>query len=295
MRILTYVDGVLTIIRENEYFSGIFEKPLFITGASFYYEPTQQIMDNKNLTEELINTTEEFITNFDFNSSIIITPVKFYVDEIGNYKGVDYVEGYIEVKETPIDNSLIYDFITETFYEALVISTDGDTLTDLKSFKNGMSYYYIKKIPYDLEVPIYCQNYNKSLNVLEINITLYKVYLKSKINLDWLESLKSSSVNFGGIINSVQNSWLRQELEAKNYIQNNLYPTPYIDSILSGRNSKLEELGKTLETKEILINKILVKVESYYNTYGVLLGKLDIILNLIEETNDLESLKKIKL
>ena len=90
MRVVTYVNGILTVIRESEFYSAVAEKPQFITGSVFYYEPTLKEMDGMTLAEPLVTAAESFIDGFVFSTQENVLPPqeKPCVDIYGNYLGV---------------------------------------------------------------------------------------------------------------------------------------------------------------------------------------------------------------
>ena len=127
MQVLTYVEGIITVINGDDYFNGIYEKPSFITGNSFYYEPTQYIMDSVELDDNLKQLSKEYIENFTFQNTIVVQPEsmveeivvepKSYVDNYGNIFSSDIVlenvENFTEIEYTK-ENYKKYDLNKKT-------------------------------------------------------------------------------------------------------------------------------------------------------------------------------------
>lgn len=303
MKVLTYVNGVLTVIDGDNYFNGEHDKPSFIEGNSFYYEPTLKIMDNVELTEQLINNASEYIENFKFNSDIkfeITEPeFKHYVDTYGNYFYTNTPkENFIEISSGPDENlSLqIWDFNNNNFYSAILIDKIKNTPAGIIKIDdvNVNNFYYGKLSNYNKNICSECQIYNIQTEQFDLDINFIKEKKANKLNEDCLLHIKNQNGDIGNITSAIGNSWFRQELEAKNYLKDPTSPTIYIDQILLGRNKKLEELNKPLETKEILISKILEKSEKYNTLYGNAIGKLTILLKELELSNDYETIENIK-
>lgn len=306
MRVLTYVNGTLTVIDGDNYFNEAYEKPSFILGNAFYYEPTLKMMDETELTEGLITNAENYIDGFVFEvpkttvvEEVTLPPFKDYVDQYGNYFYTNYPEdSYLEITKKPVEdvNLQIWDFTTNDFYSAKVI----DKITNLAiSYLRVDSYnfddvFYGRLSNYNTEICNDCQTYNIETKQFNLNLVLIKEKKASKINEDCLNYIKEQNGDIGNITSAIGNSWYRQEVEAKAYANDNASLTPYIDQILLGRNTKLAELNKPLETRDVLIAKVLQKADTYNTLYGNAIGKLTIILNQLEEAQDYETISVIK-
>ena len=304
MQVLTYVAGILTVINGDEYFNGSSEKPSFITGEAFYYEPTLKIMDGEQLSEEMMKSAEDFINSFVFRTTVIETPevvsepeYKDYVDSFGNYVYTNYPkETYTEINTKPLEDSNLYvwDFETNEFYSAVAIDSETNhPVGIIKIDEFSLNVYYGKVSNYNKDICNDCQVYNKTTKQFDLNISLIKEKKSTKLNEACLLYIKEQNGDIGNITSAIGNSWYRQEVEARAYILDNTKQTPYIDQILIGRNSKLTELSLPLETKEWLVNKIVEKADAYNILYGNAIGKLSIILKRLEEATDYETIKNI--
>lgn len=301
MRVLTYVDGILTVIDGNNYFNDNYEKPSFITGAAFYYEPTLKMMDGLPLEDTMVTDAENYINGFVFETPIIVSeeiivpPFKDYVDQYGNYVYTNYPEDtYTEITKKPLENTglQVWDFVTNDFYSAISINkVTKNAMGEIRIDEyNSSDLFYGKLSNYNKDICADCQTYNMETNQFDLNLVLIKEKKSTKLNEECLKYIKEQNGDVGNITSAIGNSWYRQEVEAKAYNKDNSALTPYIDQILLGRNNRLAELNKPLETKEVLINKILQKAEAYNILYGNAIGKLTIILNQLEEAQDLETI-----
>lgn len=105
----------------------------------------------------------------------------------------------------------------------------------------------------------------KKINYLNSQFENLSQYLKS--------SYKESEIS----------SWPKQEAEARNYLLNNEFKTPLIDSICETRQiDKLE-----------LVNKIIKNSDNYSQRIGELIGRLKNALKKVEEASTLEELNQI--
>ena len=105
----------------------------------------------------------------------------------------------------------------------------------------------------------------KKINYLNSQFENLSQYLKS--------SYKESEIS----------SWSKQEVEARNYLLNNEFKTPLIDSICETRQiDKLE-----------LVNKIIKNSDNYSQRIGELIGRLKNALKKADNATTLEELNQI--
>ncbi len=301
MKVLTYVNGVITVINGDEYFNGVHEKPSFITGESFYYEPTQYLMDGEELNVRLKQVSLDYIENFVFQNGIetqpeitveeIIIEPKSYVDTYGNILSNDVVlentNGYLEIEYT-FDLTKKYDFNKKTLYNAIVI--DLITLKPSDSVKyvnenNADKYKYVDNATLDRDICLTCQKYNLETESFELILEELKSKKINFLSFECMEEIKRTGGDLGNGANAVHNSWLRQELEAEAYKKDNTSLTPFIDNIIIGRNLN--------ENKDEFINKILEKANSYKVIYGQNLGKLSSKIKEIENASSKDEIINI--
>lgn len=293
-KVLTYVNGILTVINGDDYFSEKMEKPEFITGETFYYEPTLKQMDGLELNQTLIEKAVLYIDSFGFGKKLyseepvteeVIT--EYYVDLLGNYVGNEFKEGYIKIDVEPEDKKMIWDFVNNVFYNAIIVEkTTGHRIFESSfSLEYSDKYVYVKESNYNLEICNECQVYNFNTNLFEVDMLKIKNKRLAQLGNECLAEIRLTDKDFGFMVNSVYNSWLRQELEAKAWVIDNNVETPFIDNILIGRN-----LG---ETKAELISKIITKANNYKTIYGQAIGKLEKLSKDIESCTTFDEIKAI--
>lgn len=297
-KVLTYVDGLLTVINGDKYFSGVSEKPDFIIGETFYYEPTLKQMDGVDLSKELIENSDTFINNFifdDIKNNIVEEEIiieeeitkKYYVDIIGNYYGESLLENLIEVPYPP-NNDLekIWDFKKNQYFEAVVIDEFTNTISNIMVIsKDSKNLYYGYKSNFDSTLCNACQIYNKETCSFNVDISIMK---NSRTNFLYSESANEIQIinkEISSNLNPQHIHWYRQEMEAVEWKKDNTYPTIFIDNILIGRNLN--------ENKEEFINKILLKADNYKKITGKIIGKLSIKIKELEEATSVEQIKNI--
>jgi len=279
MRVLTYSNSVLTVIKDDLFFSKEYIKPSFINGENFYYEPTLKEMDGVELSDALKAKTLSYINAFPF-------PVIIHcVNEKGEYIGNKYLEeGEFEVSTQPPTNSqyfCIYDFASSEWKETILVTKDGFFSRTGYCDNEDFMYAFVETVSVDL--PIEIQKYDFVTKSFSIHIPYYKNYL---LNLQ--ESILINELNnaVGRLAFGEQISWSIQEKESLEYLQNTSSLTLFIDTLLSSRNI-------SGETKEILVNKILTKSENFKLLYASLLGKFHSKQKEIENASTLEALKSI--
>ena len=282
MRALTYVNGKITVLREDGYYCGIYDKPGFITGENFYYERTLKQMDESPLNQEMEAEAEAYITSFVFptEESLKITHL---VNTVGEYTGMGYADGaYIAVSSAPSASNQIWDFVEEVWYEACVVDKDSGKYLGAEHvdmYDNGV---YVPSKTLDTTLCTACQSWDFVNKTFTIDIEKVRSQKIIKLNtlfgvaLDALAGIRAQ----GEMV-----SWTKQEAEARAYMLDNTTKTPFIDALLLGRG-----LG---ETKEALVALILAKADAYEVSYASLLGKFHAYQKNIESASSLEVLKAI--
>lgn len=280
MRVLTYTDGTLTVIKEDNFYSKEAEKPSFITGSNFYYEPTLKQMDGKNLSTAMQNIALQYIESFNFPTMVKCVNAK------GEYLGIKYVEkGEYEVLVAPPtgDNLFyIYDFISNSWKSAVVVDAEG--FFKYVGYCYDVSYTYAFSETLVSEYPFEIQKYDFETKRFSLYIPYFKNYL-----LALEEDLLINTLNeaTGKLAFGEQVSWAIQENEAISYLTNKDSSTPFIDTLLLNRNL-------AGETKDILVNKIIAKSNNFKLIYATLLGKFHSKQKVLENALTLEELKVIE-
>lgn len=285
MKILTYVANTLTVINGDNMFRDVAEKPSFITGENFYYEPTLKLMDGIELNQELELQAEAFISAYVFPTpeTFNVEVLSHCVDEDGNYLGyIENDKGYREVIINPNEDytNKYYDGIS--FIEGCLINKDtsnymgiGDTRTlpDAKYAPNT-----IGDKPFSLER----YTYNESTKTWEITLEEAKDCKTAGIKLKHNDALSEAH---GTVAFFEVTSYETQVLEALSYIKDNSFSTPLIDGLLTSRG-----FG---ETKDELVAKIIAKHEIYVVKFAELLGKFQNLIKRIEVATTVEEVESI--
>jgi len=287
MRVITYVNGILTVIRENDFFKEEAVKPPFIVGNSFYYEPTLQSTDNRPLTSKEVHDAEAFIHSFMFN--VISEPIEYRrhcVDSVGNYLGFKMPEQHdIVVSSAPVDNKQgrVWDFKTNVWVDCILYDVSSGTLIGggISTLFENVAYLQESRLieGFCLDVQVY----DVSNDVVYVDIEK----LRTKKLFILTQSSKKKATEITGETGAGEmSSWKIQEEEAKVWTLDNIAHTPFIDGLLVSR-----DMG---ETKAELVAKILSKSEQFKVAYSSYLGFYHKTLKLIETTNTIEGLKAIE-
>lgn len=295
MKVLTYVNSILTVINKERVYIGVLEKPNFIPGLNFYFEPTLKEMDGQVLSQELMNKANEFIDNFNFDLYANIDkklndemPIKHYVDKFGNYVGNDNEDN--DLFEVPylLEKDEKWDFSNNKKFKYAIVDLNSLKITDNTitiNENNTANYIYVDLNLLDKDVCGNCQVYNLETKKFDIVLSDLKNKKIASLSLQCLDEIKKQGGDLGNGANAVHNSWLRQELEAEAWIKDNSVNTPFIDNIIIGRGLE--------EDKEAFVNKILEKANNYKITYGKNLGKLSAKIKAIEIATSKEEILNI--
>lgn len=287
MKVITYVNGVLTVIRGDEFFRETHPKPSFIVGNEFYYEPTLKLTQGRTLTPSEESNALAYIESFVFPKFVPYNPVEVHcVDRYGNYVGRKPIgEGEYEVTCAPVEirQGITWDFEKEEWYESVLVDSRDGTLfgTGLNIHFDHSTYVRADKVHQD-----FCfesQKYDFDKGEFRIDIEIVRRTKKNKINFEFNQAVQTQVgiIGFGEVA-----SWKLQEDEARAWVSDNTIATPLVDALLSGR-----ELG---ETKAELIGKIIAKADAYKMFYGYLLGRLHLRIKQIEEATTIEEVKAVE-
>lgn len=285
MRVLTYVDGILTVINADSFYSRESEKPSFIEGTSFYYEPTLQIMDGEGLTQTQMNEAEAYISAFDFSVENE-TAFSHRVDASGNYLGYGALgEDESEADSAPPRSgvAIVWDFDAQEWYEAMVVDVNGAIQGKVlnTTIDNGI---YIREDLVDNDLCTLCQTYSFEDKTISIDIDVVKA---TKIRVLSSNSREAMDANVGTIFNGEPASWGTQEREALAWVEDNTSETPFIDLLLTARDLD--------ETKADLVSAIIYNAEAYRVFFASHLGKLHKIQKAIKNATTIAELKAIDL
>lgn len=280
MRVLTYTNGSLTVIREDDFYSQVTEKPSFIKGENFYYEPTLKMEDGKALSEEMITQAESFIENFVFTLAPNIEEIQTYyeIDEDGNYIGESHDENVLHVSTPPSDTSLKW--FNGEWCECCLIDKESKKYKGLGDTRTALNAQYAPNtLPQDeFELMYYAWDGSS----WSISIEDAKVCRKAKIREAQVEALRGL---LGDVASEEATSFVKQEAEARAWLLDNATATPFIDTLLIARG-----FG---ESKEELVTKIVAKADAYAMLYSQILGKYHRLIKEIESATTLQAIKAI--
>lgn len=287
MKVITYVNGVLTVIRGDDFFSEAYVKPLFIEADEFYYEPTLKITQGRELSVQECTNAEAYIDSFVFPKVVVYNPQAVHcVDKWGNYLGFRLIGfGEFEVPNAPSElrQGITWDFDTKEWYESVLIDERDGRLIGVAINTTIEHSVYVKASLVNTNFCIESQTYNFDTKVFDIDIAVVRKKKLAKINFAFTQVI-NEAIGFVGF--GEMSSWDKQETEARAWVVDNNTITPFIDALLVGRGMN--------ETKDVLVQKIILKADSYKTFYGQMLGKLHAKQKLIEEAETLEVLKVIE-
>jgi len=274
MRVISYVEGTLTVINGDNYYNEVTTKPSFITGTNFYYEPTLKQMDDMPLTEDQITDAEVFIDNFKFPT--VTPPVEnlvHCVDKDGNY--IDYMVNdgtYQEVPSAPTKNTEKWN--GAEWIDSVLIDKDTGEYRGIGDNRTTPNTKYAPNtIPTDFDISYYIWNG-----------TAWNISLENAKNCKKAQIKKTQIDNFISVIGEVgfwePASYITQEKEAREWNNDNTIDTPFIDALLTSRN-----LG---ETKQELVDKIIGHADAYITEYANLLGKYQSLVKQIQNATTVE-------
>lgn len=287
MKVITYVNGVLTVINEDMFFSEVYAKPSFIVADEFYYEPTLKLTQGRELSVQECNDAEAYIDTFVFPKVVVYNPQAVHcVDKWGNYLGFKLLGlGEIEVPNAPSElrQGITWDFDTKEWYESVLVDERDGRLIGT-AINTAIDYsVYVRASLVNTNFCIESQTYNFDTKVFDIDIEVVRKKKLAKINFAFTQVI-NEAIGFVGF--GEMSSWDKQETEARAWVVDNNTITPFIDALLVGRGMN--------ETKDALVQKIIVKADAYKTFYGQMLGKLHAKQKLIEEAETLEVLKAIE-
>lgn len=286
MKAITYVRGVLTIISEGNYFLKEVDKPSFITGNVFYYEPTLQLMDGKPLSQELIEKAKDYIDTFVFpkEPEVEIAPPLLYINTNGEFLGaiLHPQDGYQVVDEAP-DTSLTYPvFMDGVFKESCLVYKDTNRYAGV-GFISMIGGTYYAPYPVDTEpFSISYYFYNKDLLLWDISLEDAKT---CKINGLMAKQQAEVTEFLGTLAFGEMSSFLKQADEALAWEKDNSLATPFIDKILISRN-----LG---EDRETFLALVLYKSKLFEDFYATNLGKFQGLMKLVDRAVSIDEVKSI--
>lgn len=274
MRVLTYVDGILTVIRDDEFFRGEATKPSFIVDNFFYYEPTLQMSGNRQLKEEEIANAEVFIDTYVFSTQTP-SPTALYhkVDEDGNYLGVSHNQEGLNVESAPMSENLKY--YQGAWCECCLVDKDTKKYIGIGDTRTAENTEYAPNtIPQE---PFALHYYSWDGTTWNITLEDAKECKKNRLFLKQKESLNALL----GIVASEESASFKvQEEEARAWNIDNTVATPFLDGLFASRGME--------ETKQELVDKILIKADAYKTAYSTMLGKFQRIIKEVEVATSVE-------
>ena len=266
MKVLTYVNGEITVINGANSYTGTATKPAFITGSNFYYEPTLKMMDDKPLSATMETKALSFINNYSFpvakpTPKIVLAHC---VDADGNYIGyIKNTNGYTEAPTAPMSADLKY--IGGKWQTAVLIDKTTKYnlgVGDTRVVPNTS--YVTKPVPTDFAP----KSYYWTGTTWKIKLVDAK---KEKITELKIAQQDATQAVIGTLASAEPATFTIQVSEAEAWTANNTTATPFIDSLLAAR-------AIAGETKVILIGKILANSTAYKTAYAGLLGKFQALV-----------------
>jgi len=284
MKVLTYVEGILTVIRDDNFYKQEAQKPSFIKGQNFYYEPTLMKEDYKPLTELQINKTLEYIDSFDFyDATPSVVEYVHSIDAEGYYLGlVEKKADTLCVDSEPTVRSTMCDILYKygVWGEYVVINNITKKFGQYKKCSSCKDYEFAPFNTMSKDIPVAIQYY-----IDGEWITKFEDFQKEKLHSLVVYSREVFSNNFPDVLFQEPASWKVQEEEARAWMTDNTFLAPLLDSLLLNRGFN--------ETKVELASKIITKADAYKVFYGKLLGQLHAKQNEIESATTVEALKAI--
>jgi len=282
MRVLTYVEGKITVINDIGFYSDTAIKPSFITGVNFYYEPTLKMMDDIPLNDEQILNAEAFIDSFTPPIAAVVEPkpILLYhcVDAGGNYVGeLNNTDKYLVVDTAPSGEN-------EKWYEgSWAVCCLVDSVTGMYIGYGDTRYNKGTKYAPDTlsEYPFLRSHY---FYTTAWNISIIDAKNDMKI---WLKTEQDKELR--GILGDTASweiaSFTTQEKEARAWLLDNLAATPFIDVLLASRANG--------ETKSQLIDKVITKADAYSVFYAGQIGKFQRLIKQVDACTTVDEVKAI--
>jgi len=286
MRVLTYVNGILTIIRDDEFYKEVNQKPSFIVGREFYYEPTLKLTQGRELTAQECSDAEAYIKSFTFPKLEVYNPQAVHcVDVHGNYLGFKLIGlGEIEVPIAPseVRQGITWDFEAMEWYESVLVDERDGRLIGT-GWNTSIDYStYVRTSLINTEFCYESQMYNFETKTFTIDSEVVRKKKLQRMQFDFSTDV-NSAIGFIGF--GEMSSWKLQEDEARAWNSDNAALTSLIDALLVGRG-----MG---EAKADLVAKIIVKADAYKVFYGQILGKLHAKQKELSSATTIEELKAI--
>jgi hypothetical protein len=275
MKVLSYVSGILTVINGESFYKKESEKPSFILGNNFYYEPTLKMMDGSALSAELMEQAEEYISSFDFTVPVVEEPLKHYVDADGNYIGND---GTIEVANASTSDT--QKWINRGWVEACLIDSDTKKYIGSGDTRTASNTEYA---PNTLGITPFSPN-RYSWDGMDWSISLEDAKECKTLTLEKYQRTELNAM-LGAVASWEVASFKKQEEEARNWIVDNNYPTPFVDTLLISRN-----LG---ETKTELVELIIEKADIFLVAYPSMLGKFHRLTKQVKAATTVEEVEVV--
>ena len=280
MKVLSYVNGVLTVINEDKMYKEVANKPLFISGTNFYYEPTLKQMDGVPLTDTQIADAEDFIDNFTFPVIIPTTQKEvFCVDNDGNYIGEMVNDGtYQEATSAPTKDT--EKWINGTWVDSVLIDKDTGKYRGIGDTRTASNTTYAPNtVPSDFATGYYSWDGDK----WSISLADAQACRSMKIKRAQTDAINAI---IGAVATLETISFTTQEKEARAWVLDNTVSTPFIDALLVSRNIQGE-------TKKILADKIIKKADAYTTAYATLLGKFQNLIHKIQACTTVADVAKV--
>lgn len=283
MKVISYVYGVLTVIRGDDMYRDYTSKPEFISGSTFYYEPTLKQTDGRELTTSEVEEADKFIDSFEFPKADINVDICAHcVDNDGNYLG--YIVNTNKYREVLID---LDDDISNKFYDGtsfvdrLLVNKDTNYYSGIGDTRTALNTYYAPNTIGD--TPFNLNRYKYDLILKQWTISLEEAKECKKTDLKQ-KHVTAVSVLLGDVGSFEVNFYPIQYAEAKAYTENKNTATPFIDNLL---------LSRVDLNKEEVVDKILNKSPLFTEKYAILLGKFQLLIKAVDRCISAEEVKNI--
>lgn len=285
MKVLVFTDGFMTVINGSDMFKGAFDKPSFINGELFFYEPTNYTLDGRELTESEKSSALAYIDAFDF--AAVVPPVQeapvpvHCVDQNGDYLGfMVNTENYAEVATAPSDRYKEH-YSDGAWVKNVCVYKDSKKYAgELSMLVNNAVEYVVGSgaIPEDFSNVLY----SWSGSGWTISLEDAKECRRKRI---FKAQNEATNAMMGFIARAENVSYSIQAEEAKRWNADNNETTDFIDALLAGRN-----FG---EIKQELVSKILAKNAAFSAGYGSMLGKFHNVMKRIDDATSVETVISI--
>lgn len=288
MKLLTYINGILTVKRDNLEYQKETTKPSFMLGSSLYYEPTLKQMDTKVLDATLVSTIEAYIDAFDFSSDVTETITddieKLYVNSLGEFIGnnISKLANVVEVSVAPNELLNYPIYIDGEFVESCLVSKITNKFVGVG---NVLMIADTEYAPYPTNTePFSISQYSYDKDTATWSITLHDA---KNCKISGLKAKQQAEVTefLGTLAFGEMSSFLKQADEALAWEKDNSLATPFIDKILISRN-----LG---EDRETFLALVLYKSKLFEDFYATNLGKFQGLMKLVDRVVSIDEVKSI--